>query len=412
MSNKDIPLFALPLELRELIYQDVLLDPSQGPQILQTCQDIHSESRKFLYQRPIVFRSQTALNQWLVERTQDVLRDVHEIFLELQDVDLAPVLVSTSWSDNPERSRSLRTWELYEEELEALDQAFKKIPNVKTLTIRATDGRQTHLYEAFLAQMLQTLAFHWPALQGLSLEGNMHNQSLDALQDLKALTTFSFDGFCGTKPAETAAILSKLNLTRLSITSQPGLLTPTHGQHSNFTSKFQSFDGSVLRTIDQLAYFSISERVLSATSSAIFFTSEILGSLHSHKGLLSLSLCLSHTPDEDTLDALNEFLKNSSSVKRLDLNWPHLDPAVLYILTNRLHILWIRATSLTIALDILDTILESKEDGGVQKLRRVVLVRSDWARGHNVEELDSDDEHEDFGSRHENVSEMFLLRNN
>ncbi|OAG07985.1 uncharacterized protein CC84DRAFT_1214537 [Paraphaeosphaeria sporulosa] len=393
MSNENTLLFALPLELRELIYKYILLDPSQGPEILQACHDINTEARKFLYQRPIVFRSQAALNDWLEGRPRDVLQDVHELSLELQDVDLTPLLVSDRSADSHGRTRSLRTWELYEEELDRLDQAFTKLPNITTLSIRATSGRQTHLYEDFMAKALHMIASHWPLLRDLALEGNMHAQSLGVINDLRALTAFSFDGFCGTEPAETAALLSRLCLTRMSIVSQPGLLTPTRGQHSNFTSKIQSFDASVLRSVDQLAYLSISERVPSAASSALFFTSEILGSLHSHKTLSTLSLRSSHAPDEDTLDALNEFLKKSISVIRLELDWPHLNPAILYILTSRLKSLWIRAASLSVASDILGALLESREDGGVQKLRKVVLVRDNWDAGFVVEsQLEHDDE--------------------
>jgi hypothetical protein len=395
MSNENTPLFTLPLELRELIYQDILLDLSQGPQILQTCREVYSEARKFLYQRRITFQSQTALNDWLAEKPQHMLQNVHEISLELQDVDLMPLLMSAPSTDTSARTRSLRTWELYENELDALDKAFTKLPNIKTLNIRATSGRQTHLYDDFLAKVLQMLAPHWPALQDLSLEGNMHNQSLEAMESLKGLTAFSFDGFCGTGPAETAATLSRLSLTRVSIVSQPGLQTPTRGQHSNYTTKFQSFDGTVLRSIGQLTSLSISEQVPCATSSTLFITSDILGSLRSHKYLSILSLCLSLAPDKDTLDALNEFLKKNSSVTRLELDWPYLDPAILYILTNRLKSLWIRATSLAVASDILGTVLEIREDGGVQSLRRVVLIRSSWDAGYIAEESDSEDEDEE-----------------
>ncbi|KAL5387568.1 hypothetical protein PMIN02_008054 [Paraphaeosphaeria minitans] len=388
------PFFALPLELRELIYQDVLLDPSQGPEILQACHDVHAEARKFLYQRPIVFRSQAVLTGWLADRSQKVLQDVHDISLELQDVDLTPLLNSDPSADGSGRTRSLRTWELYEEELAALDRAFTQLPNVTTLTIRATSGRQTHLYEDFVAKVLQMLASHWPLLQDLSLEGNMHNQSLDAVEALQSLTAFSFDGFCGTTPAETAALLSRLDLTRMSIVSQPSLLTPTHGHHSTFTSKLQSVDGSVIRSIAQLAFLSISEREPSTASSALFFTSEMLGSLHSHKTLSMLSLCLSRAPDEDTLDALNEFLKQSVSVDRLELDWPHLSPGVLYVLTNRLKRLRIRAASSSAASGILCALLESREDGDVQMLRGVVLVRNSWDPGHGLGETRGEDDHD------------------
>lgn len=378
MNSEGPHLLSLPLELRELIYKEVLLDPSQGPQILRVCREICSEARKFLYQRSIVFQSQSDLHRWLEQRPEEVLQDVQEIQLELQDVDLMPILASASSDDQSERRANLSTWKLYEGELETLDRSFKKLPNAKTLTIRALTGRQTHLYDEFLAKVLQMLGVHYPALQDLSLEGNTHNQSLNFLPPLEALTAFSFDGFAASETAETAAILSGLNLTHISIVSQPALLTPTRGQHSSFTLKPPTFDRSFLHTITQLASFAVTESVPTPTSSPLFFNSEIFSSLHNHKTLSALSLRLSQTPDEDTLDGLGDFLKKTDSVERLELDWPHLDPTILYILTNKLKSLWIRASNSTAACDILDVILESKEDGDLERLRRVVLIRKGW----------------------------------
>lgn len=397
-GNKHVRFFALPRELRELIYREALLYASQGPEILRTCHGIHAEAEKFLYQRPIIFRSQGALHGWVEARPRNMLQDVQDISLELQDVDLMPILISDPADDLSGRTRSIRTWELYEDELDKLSQAFEKLPNIRTISIRATSGRLTQLYEDFMAKVLRMVAAHWPSLQGLSLDGNMHGQSIEFMNDLKSLTAFTFDGFCATQPAETAAILSRLSLTRMAIASQPGLLMPTHRQHSTFTAKPQSLDGSVLRSMNQLACLSISERIPSATSPALFFTSEILSALHNHRTLSILSICLSHAPDEDTIDALGAFLGKNTSVTSLELDWPHLSPAVLYILTNRLSNLWIRAANASFAAVILGALLESREDRGVQSLRRVVLVRNSWDVEYEVGDLrdeDDEDENED-----------------
>lgn len=383
---------ALPLELRELIYDEILSSPYHGPEILRVCRNVYSEARKFLYLRPIIFRSQSNLHQWLCGRSRDVLQGVLEFQLELQDVDLTPVLVSASLDSPIKGSTSLRTWDLYEKELDALDQSLQTLSNAKIITIRAPVSRHTHLYDDFLAKVLQMLGLHFTFLQELTLEGNTHNQSLGFLENLGALTAFSFDGFSASNPAETMATLSRINLNRISIVSQPTMLTPTQGRHSRFSLATPAFDGSVLCTIKQLSSVLIAERIPSPMLSALYFNSDILGSLQNHKTLSTLSFRLSQTPNEDARDALSELLRNNSSVQRLDLDWPHLDTSILNILTNRLKSLWIRASNLLMASNILRAIHKSKEEGEVQQLHRVVLIRCNWTVSNTEGEDDSENE--------------------
>lgn len=391
-GGNTLSFFALPLELRELIYNEVLSNACHGPQILRVCRNIYSEARKFLYLRPIVFRSQSNLHQWLGERSKDVLQSVREFQLELQDVDLTPVLAPDSFDSQTKGSTNLRTWDIYEKELDALDISLKTLSNAKTVTIRAPIGRQTHLYDDFLAKVLQMLGLHFTSLQNLTLEGNTHNQSLKFLEKLGALTAFSFDGFSASNSAETVATLSHINLNSISIVTQPTMLTPTEGRHSKFSLTLPTFDGSVLCTVKQLSSVMIAERVPASALSALYFNSDILGSLQNHKTLSTLSLRLSQTPNEDARYALSELLRKNSSVQKLDLDWPHLDTSILEVLTNHLKSLWIRATDLMMASNILHAIHKSKELGDVQQLRRVVLIRYNRIALHAREEDDSEDE--------------------
>lgn len=378
MNRQGTPFLALPLELREYVYKEVLSHPFCLPQILQVCREIYSEARKFLYQRPILFQSQSDLRQWLENKPEEMLEHVYNFQLELQDVDLTSLLIPTSLGDQPDRSGSLRTWELYELELYNLDQSFKRLSNVRVVTIRALTGRQTRLYDEFLANVLQMLGGHFAAMHELILEGNTHNQSMKFLESLKALKALSFDGFSASDPVEIAATLSKINVTRISIVSQPTLLTPIQSRHSNFTSKSQSFDGSVLRTTKQLMSFSITEPAATPATGGLYFNSDILHSLQNHETLSRLSLCLSYTPDEDALDRLRDCLKDSCSIERLELDWPHLESSISHIMTHRLKSLWLRVSDMKAASVILDTILESKKDGEVQGLWEIILIRRDW----------------------------------
>jgi hypothetical protein len=270
---------------------------------------------------------------------------------------------------------------IYERELANLLELFEKLPNVKKLTFRAVLGHQSYLYRDLLDRALAAMGTVYPGLQELRLDGNMHHQSLAFLPTFKHLKGFSFDGFSATEAAQTAKILSRLQLTSLSLISQHGLITPTrHHQRSRFTDKLQSFDSDVLRALNPLASFSVSED-RSASSTALFFTSEILSSLHNHDTLSRLSICLSQTPEADTVDALKAFFNKSSTIQRLELDWPEVDPNILEdcaLLPNSLQYISIRATTLLAASSILGHILRSREAGGVPSLRWVVLGRQVW----------------------------------
>lgn len=383
--------FTLPLELREQIYKEVLASPTQGPDLLRSCREIGSEAHKFLYQRPLNFRSQLSLHEWLSRAPNDLLPQATEITLKIQDVDLRPLLeldASTVQATGPPR---LLTWELYQAELDRLNKALRKLPKVKTVTIRALSSRQSFLYREFLGNILDMLSSLYPTLLDLRLEGNMHHQSLEFLTGLQHLNSFSFDGFSSTSATETADILARLGqLNSLSLISQHAMLTPSTYSLSGFTAKPQSFTGDVIRAINQLASFSVIERI-PTSSPTLFFTSEVLASLHSHKALNSLSIILSYTPDDDTLQSLQHFLERCP-IQHLELDWPDLKPAVLeeYSLVQEdLKTLWIKASDVSNALTILLLILERRKAGNLQELRKVVLVRA--SSNYNDGEIASSD---------------------
>lgn len=370
--------FTLPLELREQIYKEVLASPAQGPQLLRTCREIKTEAHKFVFQRPLNFRSQLSLYTWLDRAPDDLTPHVTEISLKVQDVDLRSLLesdASTSQSTTPPR---LLTWDLYEIEVDKLNQALRKLPNVKTITIQALSSRQSFLYRGFMARVLEMLSSLYPTLLDLRLEGNMHYQSLEFLTGLQHLQSFSFDGFSSTSSTETADILASLeHLSNLSLISQHEMLMPSTYLHSGFTEKPHSFTGGVMRTISRLASFSVIERI-PISSPTLFLTSELLASLHNHKALNSLSIVLSHTPDAETLESLQKFLQRSV-IASLELDWPDLKPEVLneYSLVQEdLRALWVRTRSASDVSTILHSVLESRAKGSLQELGKMVLIRA------------------------------------
>jgi hypothetical protein len=377
-DNNVSPFFGLPLELREEIYKTVLVSTNQGSEILKTCHEIRKEAQKFLYQKPLIFRSQERLHTWIRQTPRELLAHVSEITLHVQDVDLKPILSQPSTSSDFAPSSHLSTSGLYRAEVNRITVSLGSIPKLKALTIRALSVQSSFLYRGLLAQILDALSTSCPYLLSLCLGGNFHHQELSFLSSLKQLESFSFDGFSASSPAETVKVLANLhNLRNLSLASEHALLTPTNGVHSGFTAKRQSFTGEVVRTIRQLASFSVTEQI-PIMSPTLFFTSEILASLHNHSTLKSLSIHLLYTPDRAILASLEDFLEKTS-IDTLELDWPDLEPDTLEqyrLLTGSLKVLWVRAKNMANAFETLWSIVECREEGDLFQLRKVILLRS------------------------------------
>jgi hypothetical protein len=376
--TKTSSFFDLPLELREEIYRGVLSVPGQGLDILRTCHEIHTETRKCLYQKPIRFRSQHSLYEWLEQAPRELLMYVSDITIHIQDVDLKPIL-DTGTFDSLERTRPrLLTPAIYQAEVEKLEQSLKRIPNVRTITIQALSTASSFLYHDFMTQLMEVLGKSCPSLSSLHLEGEFYHQELQFLSTIKRLESFAFDGFSSSSPADVAEILAKLeHLCSLTLISTCASSITSVDLRVENTPKVQSFPSDILRAINQLASFSVFESV-PASSPNLFFTPEVMSSLHDHKTLKHLSVKLSQGPDIATLTSLEDFL-DSISIEKLELDWPDLHPLLLekyHLLGRHLEVLWIRADSEADASEILWSIVDSRGAGHSKKLDKVVLIRS------------------------------------
>ena len=370
--------FTLPLELRQLVYKAVLASPLHGPEILRVCREIHSEAHKFLFERPLSFRSQVALFGWLDRVPQKHLPHVKEFSLNVQDVDLRSLLKASALISHPGDPPRLLTWDLYEAELDKLFHALEQLPKVEKITIRAIPDRQSFFYREFLRKFLSLLGLLYPGLLEISLGGNLHHQDLSFLSGFTKLKAFSFDGFSASSPTEVAKILSRLDhLTSLSLVSQSTMLTPNPHTHSGFTTKRQSLTGGVVNTITNLKYFSVTE-IVPVSASTLFFTPQFLASLHNHQGLKVIKVCLSQTPNDETMAALESFLE-STHIKFLELDWPQLDLHVLEtfsLISDDLERLCVRAESAADAFDIIWFVANSRSAGELHALSELVLLRS------------------------------------
>jgi hypothetical protein len=374
-QNNASPFFSLPLELREHIYAEVLSSPAQGPQLLRTCQEIQIESRKFLYQRPLDFKSQIHLHDWLNTTPDKFLTHVTDVSLSIQDVDVRALLEPGIATSRTSISGQLHTCDLYEAELHKLRESLQKLGSVKKITIRALVGRQSHLYRDFLTKLLDSLYLMYPTLHDLRLEGNISHQNLKFLGRFDNLRSFSFGGVSSSSSTETGGILSSLRqLSNLVLTYKQTMITSNSHLHGEFGAR--SFIGGTPNAANRLASLSIAEPTLSTATD--LFTLGFLTAMHSHTTLKNLSVSVSHAPGSAMLDRLEQYLK-TSAIQCLELDWPGLNAEVLRahkLIPDHIKALWIRVGSMEAALNILLSLLERRRAGTLCELGKIVLIRT------------------------------------
>ena len=372
-SRNIAPFFNLPLELREQVYKEVLMSPAQGPELLRVSRGINTEAQKFLYLRPIEFSGQLYLYRWLESLPERYHSQVTNTSLKIQDVGLRSLLEPNAPASHQPSPDRLLACDLYDAELRNLKLALSKLSDVKTMTIQALPCRQSYLYRDFLNAFLNSLHSTCPAMLDLRLEGNLQYQSLEFLRILPALQSFTFDGFCANSATEMADILRSLeHLSSLTLISHHAMLKQSSLAHGGVS---QPFTNIASRTIDQLASLSIMEGA-PMLSKNLFFTPEVSIVVQRHKALKSLSISLSHQPDNEMLGSLQRCL-GSSAIQRLELDWPGLQPEVLeeYSLGRCIKTLWIRVRSTDAAIKLLSYLLEHRRSGDLNGLEEVVLIR-------------------------------------
>ncbi|PVI06140.1 hypothetical protein DM02DRAFT_650049 [Periconia macrospinosa] len=351
MGNEPSILFSLPFEIRGHIYNEVLAQTSETPTLLQTCRRIYIESQKYLFRRPLKFSSQSNLYQWFHKAPQEFLPEITEISLELQDVDLTPLLFRSGSPSvrQSDTGASLHIWDIYGQEIGRLEAALRALPNVTKITLRVVSDQQSHLYDYFLENVLRELVSIYPHLESLHFEGRVPRRCFKLLPLFRSLSSLSFDTYLASKPVETAQILSNLHLTDLSLISQSTVSAAAHHQHNAHTPELP-------------------------------FAVTFLNALTSQT-LSSLCILQSHTPNSEFLDTLQDFMIRNTSMRRLELDWPNLDPGIIRRYTSQdstLKYLWIRAVNIVCAFDIFRIIEEERRCGKIGNLEELVVLRDTW----------------------------------
>ncbi|OCL11703.1 hypothetical protein AOQ84DRAFT_180532 [Glonium stellatum] len=372
--KKTPPILSLPLELREQIYGDVLLYSRKDAQFLRVCHQIYMEAQPFIFKRHLKFISQAELHRWLgIVDTQN-LHHVTSISLQLQDIDLSPLLSPLPNQDAPQ----LLCWDLYEKELENLARALRKLPNIRSFAILKPKPSQMHsyLYREFLCSFSALVGKCYLKLRHLTLHEDQ--QTLAFLVSMQSLRKFRFSGSSITSPAETLSILSQMpQLTELEIFTQPHVKLVGEYRPDPSYGRYQSLTPDVLRSIRPLKSFAIHERSGLDVSATAFFNPAIFDALRDSHGfsLRTLRLSLDFTPDLSSFSAFRQFI-TESSVQHLEIDWPDLEPEALDgLLPRSLRSLCVSVESSTSAFDVIWEIIRSKLE--LPALHEVAIV-ADW----------------------------------
>lgn len=248
-----VSLIDLPEEVVKMILLEAFTAPDNVTNLLKVSRGVRSRLHDVLVERPPSFHSQLSFFEWLNKLSEDRLKKVMYLTINVHDVDFGILLESDNFSNQQFPSPRLLTSSLYDAELDAFRQAFRRIPNLKMLTIQALSDDQTDLYRAFLSRLLGGLGVMCPELTFLGLEGIAHHRSLAFLKDLRKLKSFSFDWCCSIGSLEIAYVLASLNnLRALSVVSHQPMISPPPHQQNEFLEKSPSFVAQNLETISTL----------------------------------------------------------------------------------------------------------------------------------------------------------------
>lgn len=233
----------IPLELREHIYTELVLDePSALFPLLLTNHQTLEEAKPFLFRQSLAFDGQSELYEWLHTVDRTCLRYVVDVQFKLHDIDPERIVGALGKrlrqaNLTAENSAHAPSGNPYDEacdiEIDRLGKAFSFIPNVRTFTIlSSTDSDPRPSYHMLVA-FLNLLPIRFPHLH--TLTSQVEFLPLRFLSGLPNLRRVCFPGTSTNSPDEVTALFHSLqNLVELEINR---LDTDLSGRQSELYSR-------------------------------------------------------------------------------------------------------------------------------------------------------------------------------
>jgi hypothetical protein len=186
--RQDSRFFAeLPPEIRMAIYEAALVDTEDPFSLLQSCQQVHDEALPLLYKRSAKFTSHTNFIKWTERSIKLNLEKITQLRLTLSDIDLT---LFNEYRTFLRPKHSVGIWKICNMDLKQLQQSFKKLPNLSSLTIIPPEHRSSAFRAGVYIPLLKSLPEICPCLRHLELHDD--EELLDRIPALERVPNVTF----------------------------------------------------------------------------------------------------------------------------------------------------------------------------------------------------------------------------
>lgn len=320
-------LLDLPPLVREDIFSKVLVDPARtDTSLLRVCKQFHNESKPLLFRRPLIFRTQHDLYNWMQLVTSEWYKLVISLHIGITDV------IDQSLRTAVEHS-CVNTWDQYHADAQKNFFACLQFPNVVDYTLEPLFEIRTDEQHEYLQLLLSRIPIQWPMLERIRF--GSAGQKLSWLKSMPDLRMISSTGFSGSTPMETVTILSRLrHLTDLELEWPPRVHTAagelTNNQIAKSGIKNQSFTRETIKGFRGLRRIRIHERKTLMSDPAAYFNNGFLQALDSsHRASLrTFEADLNFAPSPAAERSIFNLL-HLSSLRNIDLHWPGFNEQLL-----------------------------------------------------------------------------------
>ena len=219
VKNSPPHFLTIPLELREHVYAELILDdPCSLFQLLLTNRQVYREAKPFLFRQSLSFDGQAEFYEWIQTVDRAYLRYVVDIQFKLHDIDPENIVgalgkrlrqAHITAANSAQAPVGNPYHEACDLEIERLGRAFLLFPNVRRFTVlSSTDSDPRPSYHMLVA-FSNLLAVRFPHL--MSFTNQEEFLPVGFLSKMKNLQRFSFSGVTTSSPAEVTAVFQEFH---------------------------------------------------------------------------------------------------------------------------------------------------------------------------------------------------------
>ncbi|MCJ1373673.1 hypothetical protein MMC20_004902 [Loxospora ochrophaea] len=343
--NPRLRFLTLPVEIRELIYDEILHSmPASLLQLIRTNRQIHHEAQPFVFRQPLSFDGQSDFFDMFYSVNRKYLRYIQVIEFALHDIDpekivgaLGKRLRQAKMTSASQAQNNNPYLEACDSEVRRIGEVFSRLPNVKRFTIVGPKPSDAQPCRHMLICLTKELVQHFTDLQQLNVE--IDALPIQFIRHLKRLRSLRLTGFSTSTPAEALSTLRALpHLTSLEIMGSSSDLTFEQRPGHPGPRSVQCITPAVIDGLPNIKRLTIYDPLdpMSSSEQANFLNAEMFHMLAKRSKIRKLCIATDRTSvPTDTLKALGMLICTSPSLRLLDLALPlDLIPTMIQQLTD------------------------------------------------------------------------------